>query len=42
LEGLTIEEIKRKYPFIPEEKRKLLKMRKKIIKKYKEKYRRRR
>ncbi len=39
--GLTIEEIKQTYSFIPEEKRKLLKMRKKIIKKYKEKYRRR-
>jgi len=39
--GLTIKEIKQKYPFIPEEKRKFLKMRPKIVKEYKEKYRRR-
>lgn len=39
--GLTVEQIRRKYSFVPEERRKFLKMRKKIIKKYKEKYRRR-
>ena len=40
--GLTVEQIKEKYSFVPEERRKFLKMREKIIKKYKEKYRRRR
>jgi len=39
--GLTIKEIRQKYQFVPEEKRKLLKMRKKIVKEYKNKYRRR-
>jgi len=40
--GLTVEQIKGKYSFVPVERRKFLKMREKIIKKYKEKYRRRR
>lgn len=36
-----IEEIEQKVPFVPDEKRKLLQMRKKILKTYKEKYKRR-
>ncbi|MEM3227125.1 MAG: MamI family restriction endonuclease [Conexivisphaerales archaeon] len=36
-----IEEIEQKVPFVPDGKRKLLKMRKKILKTYKEKYKRR-
>ncbi|MEM4313460.1 MAG: MamI family restriction endonuclease [candidate division WOR-3 bacterium] len=36
-----IEEIEQKVPFVPDEKRKHLKMRKKILKTYKEKYKRR-
>jgi len=39
--GLTFEEITQKIPFVPEEKTKRLQMRKKILKTYKEKYRRR-